>query len=156
MHEGAMLGDLTEQEMEDLLRSETIGRLGCHAAAMTYVVPVAYAFEGGYVYGHSPEGRKIRMMRRNPEVCFEVDHITSIRDWKSVISWGRYEELKGDAARAGIDLVMTRLSQPALGTTGHPSYPLRQVESRPPDPDGPVVVAYRIRLMRMRGRFERP
>jgi nitroimidazol reductase NimA-like FMN-containing flavoprotein (pyridoxamine 5'-phosphate oxidase superfamily) len=151
-----MLGDLSDQEMEDLLRSETIGRLGCHAAGMTYVVPVAYVFEGGYVYSHSPEGRKIRMMRRNPEVCFEVDRVASIDDWKSVIAWGPYEELAGDAARFGIDLLMRRLSTPSLGTTGHPSYPLRWAESRPPEPDGPVVVAYRIRLRRMRGRFERP
>ena len=151
-----MLGDLSDQEMEELLRSETIGRLGCHAAGMTYVVPVAFVYDGGYVYSHSPEGRKIRMMRRNPEVCFEVDRIVSVIEWKSVIAWGPYEELKGDAARFGIDLLMKRLSNPPLGTTGHPSYPLRWAESRPPDPEGTVVVAYRIRLGRMRGRFERP
>ena len=151
-----MLGDLNDQEMEDLLRSETIGRLGCHAAGMTYVVPVAYVFEGGYVYSHSPEGRKIRMMRRNPEICFEVDHVVSINDWSSVIAWGPYEELSGEAARFGIDLLMKRLAKPSLGTTGAPSYPLRWAQSRPPDPEGPVVIAYRIRLKRMRGRFERP
>ena len=149
-----MLGDLSDQEMEELLRSETIGRIGCHAAGMTYVVPVAYVFDAGYVYSHSPEGRKIRMMRRNPEVCFEADRIVSINDWKSVIAWGPYEELQGDAAHFGIDLLMKRLSSPSLG--GHPSYPVRWAEARPPDPDGTVVVAYRIRLKRMRGRFERP
>jgi nitroimidazol reductase NimA-like FMN-containing flavoprotein (pyridoxamine 5'-phosphate oxidase superfamily) len=151
-----MLGDLSDQEMEDLLRSETIGRLGCHAAGMTYVVPVAYVFDGGYVYSHSPEGRKIRMMRRNPEICFEVDRVVSINDWSSVIGWGPYEELSGEAARFGIDLLMKRLAKSSLGTTGAPSYPLRWAQSRPPDPEGPVVIAYRIRLKRMRGRFERP
>jgi nitroimidazol reductase NimA-like FMN-containing flavoprotein (pyridoxamine 5'-phosphate oxidase superfamily) len=152
----AMLGELSDQEMEDLLRSEMIGRLGCHAGGMTYVVPVAYAFKDGYVYSHSPEGRKIRMMRRNPEVCFEVDRVTSINDWKSVIAWGRYEKLAGDAAQGGFDLLMKRLSKPSLGTTGYPSYPLRWAASRPLEPGGTVIVAYRIRLMRMRGRFERP
>jgi len=151
-----MQGDLSDQEMEELLRSETIGRLGCHAAGMTYVVPVAYAFEGGYVYSHSSEGRKIRMMRRNPEICFEVDHIASIAEWSSVISWGRYEELRGEAAQAGIDLLKRRLANGPLGSTGQPSYPIRRAESRPPDPDGPAVIAFRIRLERLRGRFERP
>ncbi|HYK41016.1 MAG TPA: hypothetical protein VE007_01420, partial [Thermoanaerobaculia bacterium] len=83
-------------------------------------------------------------------------HIVSINDWKSVIGWGRYEELSGDAGRLGVDLVTRRLAEPSLGSTGAPSYPLRWAQSRPPDPDGPAVVAYRIRLGRMRGRFERP
>jgi hypothetical protein len=36
-------------------------------------VPITYVFDGEAVYAHSADGLKIRMMRANPHVCFEVD-----------------------------------------------------------------------------------
>ena len=33
------------------------------------------------------------MMRQNPEVCFEVDRMKEMSNWKSVIAWGRFEEI---------------------------------------------------------------
>ena len=70
-----MLGELSPEEIEEVLRSEITGRIGCHADGRTYVVPVTYGYQRGYVYCHSSEGLKLRMMRKNPVVCFEVDHV---------------------------------------------------------------------------------
>ena len=36
---------------------------------------------------------KINMMRKNPEVCFEVDNTKNLANWQSVIAWGSFEEL---------------------------------------------------------------
>lgn len=92
---------LTDEQIDLLLRSEVVGRLGCHADGKTYVVPVAYVYDGGAIYIHSDEGLKLRMLRANPEVCFEVDHVDHLTQWQSVIAWGRFEELRArDAARA--------------------------------------------------------
>lgn len=151
-----MLGELTDDQIEEFLRGEKTGRIGCHAAGMTYVVPVTYVFENNYVYGHSSEGRKIRMMRANPEVCFEVDRVAAVNDWTSVISWGRYEELGGDEALAAMELLMSRLVHGHSDREKHPSYPLRSAEARRPDPEGLWIVLYRISIPRRRGRFERP
>src|SRR5262245_55355972 len=93
-----MIGTLDETQIDALLRSEKIGRLGCHADGRTYVVPISYVYDGWYLYGHAVEGQKIRMMRAYPEVCLQVDHIRNLAHWRSVIVWGTFEELHGDAA----------------------------------------------------------
>jgi uncharacterized protein len=82
-----MLGELNEAQVDQVLRSEVIGRLGCHAQGRTYIVPITYAYDGDCIYGHSAEGMKVRMMRANPNVCFEVDEMESMANWRSVIAW---------------------------------------------------------------------
>lgn len=44
-------------------------------------------------------------MRANPEVCSQVDEIDDMANWRSVIAWGRYEELKGELAIAAMNLL---------------------------------------------------
>ena len=53
-----MIEELSESEIEAFLRRQLIGRVGCHAEGQTYVVPVIYVWDGGYVYVQSIEGRK--------------------------------------------------------------------------------------------------
>lgn len=80
-----MLGVLDNNELEVVLNNALIGRIGCHADDTTYVVPMSYAFDGEYIYGHANEGMKIRMMRKNPKVCFQVDDMRDMANWKSAI-----------------------------------------------------------------------
>ncbi len=110
------LGDLAETEVDELLRSAQVGRLGCHAGGDTYVVPISYAFDGERVYAHSYEGRKLHMMRNNPEVCFEVDRYEDVANWRSVIAWGRFEELAGEEAERALRFIVEHLGpQPPGG-----------------------------------------
>jgi len=67
-----MLGALNEDQIETLLRELPVGRIGCHADGITYIVPVNYVYDGINVYAHSANGMKIDMMRKNPEVCFRL------------------------------------------------------------------------------------
>jgi len=63
-----------------VLTSQLIGRIGCHADNVTYVVPVSYVYDGDSIYSHTHEGMKINMMRENPDVCFEADkHEDTVR-----------------------------------------------------------------------------
>jgi len=62
-----MLGILETDQIEDLLGSQVVGRIGCHADDLTYVVPVSYAYDGSCIYAHSEEGMKIAIMRKNPQ-----------------------------------------------------------------------------------------
>jgi uncharacterized protein len=90
-----MFANLSIEEMEELLHSEIIGHLGCHADNLTYVVPISYAYDGQYIYCHCYEGKKMEMLRKNPKVCFQVDEMRKdMANWKSVIAWGDFEELK--------------------------------------------------------------
>ena len=100
-----MLGELNRAEIEQTLRTQAVGRIGCHANARTYVVPITYVYHGqAGIYFHSLDGLKIQMMRANPSVCFEVDVVYDLANWQSVIAWGRFEELTGEAAAKGLSL----------------------------------------------------
>lgn len=134
-----MIEELDEREIDVFLRRQVVGRVGCHADGRTYVVPVIYAWDGEAVYVQSIEGRKIEMMRANPEVVFEVDEYESEDGcWRSVILEGVYEELEGTRAEAALALLVQRFAR--RGRSGE-----RVSTGRRP-------VAFRIRCTRATGR----
>lgn len=134
-----MIEELDEHEIDAFLRRCVIGRIGCHADGSTYVVPVVYAWEGECVYVQSIEGRKIRMMRANPQVVFEVDEYASDSgSWHSVIVEGVYEELEGSRAEAALALLVRRF------VGGRQTGGDRSTGRKP--------VTFRIRSTRMTGR----
>jgi nitroimidazol reductase NimA-like FMN-containing flavoprotein (pyridoxamine 5'-phosphate oxidase superfamily) len=102
-----MLRELDDNQIEALLKDQLIGRLGCHSAGVTYIVPVNYVYDGTNIYCHSAKGMKIDMMRKNPEICFEVDKIKDMTDWQSVIAWGRFEEITEIAEQQKVLLQLT-------------------------------------------------
>lgn len=149
-----MLGEMSARQIEDLLRSETTGRIGCHADGRTYVVPITYAYNSPYVYCHSPEGLKLQMMRKNPVVCFEVDRIEDVGSWQSVIATGRFEELGGRDVLAAMDILIARLTAIRPDRKEHPSYVLRAADVESSRADGRPIVIFRILLAEKTGRFE--
>src|SRR4051794_7672401 len=94
-----MIGELNYEEIEEVLQDQLVGRIGCHLSGKTFIVPVSYAYNDPYVYVYSLEGKKVIMMRENNEVCFEVDEIYDLSNWKSVVAWGTFEELRGTQER---------------------------------------------------------
>lgn len=140
-----MLGELNAAQIEDLLSSEVIARIGCISDGRVYVVPVSYAYDGTYFWGHGMDGEKLRAMRAHPEVCVEVEHVDDMSNWRSVIAWGTFEECRGDDRDAGMALLVARI-MPLL------TFPPHQP---PPDPSGPKQgTVYRINLTHKTGRFE--
>ena len=106
-----MIEELDGQEIDDFLRRQVVGRVGCHADGETYVVPVLYVWDGECIYVQSIEGRKIRIMRSNPQVVFEVDEYEpNDGSWRSVIVEGVYEELEGTRAEAALALLVQRFA----------------------------------------------
>jgi nitroimidazol reductase NimA-like FMN-containing flavoprotein (pyridoxamine 5'-phosphate oxidase superfamily) len=148
----SMTGKLSPAEVEELIHQELIGRLGCHADGRTYVVPMSYAYEDGFIYGHALEGMKVNMMRTNPHVCFEVDDTKNLANWKSVIAWGKFEELTGGPLReAAVRLLENRVLPLRSSETMHlsPQWPF------PSDKASDVKgILFRIRLDEKTGRFE--
>ena len=112
-----MIAELSRAEIDDLLHAQVVGRIGCHAEGLTYVVPVIYAYDGEAFYVYTVEGRKVRMMRANPQVCFEVDEYDA-GSWRSAIAQGRYEEL--DEAGSGRALALLAARFPASGSSRRP------------------------------------
>lgn len=148
-----MLGKLNDSEVEDVLKSQIIGRIGCHGDGISYVVPVTYVYDGTYIYAHSAKGMKIDMMRKNAEICFEVDLMQNIANWQSVIAWGKFEEIinsneKQQAMQKLIDrivpLLASKTAQPSHGITEHAN-----------DAGRRKAILYRIKLNKKTGRFEK-
>ena len=147
-----MLGTLETNEIEEFLHRQVVGRIGCHADGVTYIVPVSYAYDGRYMYAHSREGMKTAIMRKNPKICFEVDHMKDMANWKSVISWGVFEELTDPTERnKAIKILSDRILPVVSSETTHLSrhWPF-------PDPDTSHVtgVVFRVELTEKTGRFE--
>src|SRR6476659_9765978 len=94
-----MLGQLTNDEIEEVLKSNLLGRIGCSDGKKIYVVPVNYVYDGKYIFAHSQEGMKINIMRTNPSICFEVDEVQNFTNWRSVVLWGAYQELSDERSR---------------------------------------------------------
>lgn len=141
-----MLGELTAERIESVLRENVVGRIGVHAYGRTYVVPITYAYDGKHVYAHSAEGMKLHLMRENPHVCFEVDHMDDLANWHSVIAWGTFEELRGEAAREALEILLDRIEPELAGPPGASAHPRSGMTP---------AVLYRILLEEKTGRFER-
>jgi nitroimidazol reductase NimA-like FMN-containing flavoprotein (pyridoxamine 5'-phosphate oxidase superfamily) len=148
-----MLGTLTQEQSEHVLRTELIGRIGCYSGGKVYIVPVSYVFVNDHIYAHSNEGLKIRMMRKNTKVCFEVESRESMRSWRSVILWGKYEELKTlpeqrKAMKILHDRFLPYTTSESLAPTPYVDSPRQVEKARKP-------VFYRISVEEISGRFER-
>ena len=63
----------SRQEMERLLREETIGYLGLSMGDNPYVVPLNYAYVDGRILFHcAMTGKKLDYLKRKQQVCFAV------------------------------------------------------------------------------------
>ena len=140
-----MLGKLSVRQIDRLLHEAIVGRIGVSNDGRTYVVPITFVYDGDSVYGHSVLGQKVAMMRKNPHVCFEVEEIDDLANWRSVIAQADFEELTGDLAVAAARLIAARLGPLTSSDTAGP-HPQRR---------GARYVSYRLRLREKSGRFER-
>lgn len=150
-----MLGSLTPEQCRHLLNANHIGRVGCAFKNRPTIIPITYVFDGKAIYCRSYEGTKIRIMRRNSSVCFQVDHIASLRSWYSIIAWGRYEELTSSADQRNVEkMFQERLAVFALGETVSLN---REFDQRPHIVEKRTKpVFWRIRIEELTGRYEKP
>jgi nitroimidazol reductase NimA-like FMN-containing flavoprotein (pyridoxamine 5'-phosphate oxidase superfamily) len=148
-----MLRELNDTQIEDLLKDQLIGRIGCHSADMVYVVPVNYVYDGLHIYCHSAKGLKIDLMRKNPQVCFEVDHIKDVTNWQSVIVWGQFEEITDmQEKQAVMQKLIDRVTPFILDDSVPPSHGFVDEEG---DVGNTVeLILYKITPHQKTGRFE--
>jgi uncharacterized protein len=148
-----MFGTLNGDEIEILLHSQLIGRIGCHMDNITYVVPISYAYDGDFVYAITREGLKVDIMRNNRQVCFEVEDIPDLGNWKTVICWGEYEELPDKTERNhALELLHARHLPGVTSATTKlsPSWPFK-----PSEIESIRGVVFRIRIDKKTGKYEK-
>jgi nitroimidazol reductase NimA-like FMN-containing flavoprotein (pyridoxamine 5'-phosphate oxidase superfamily) len=118
------------------------------------VVPVNYVYEEPHIYVHSGEGLKVNIMRKNPEVCFQIDSIENMFNWQSVICWGTFEELSGMQEKQEAMQKLISKIEPYLSEAedAHPSHGI--ADSASDIGFEKELVLYRIKLTKKTGRFE--
>ena len=139
-----MIKDLSQERARSLLRRGRLARLACISDGEPYVVPINYTYDGECALVHSLPGRKIMAMRENPRVCLQLDEIEDDLNWKSVLAFGRYEEIGNSAERSrAMSCLLMKFPQ------------LTPVESVMADDAGtPAPIIFRIRIDRITGLCE--
>lgn len=106
------------QEIENILNSADICRLAFCDNQMPYIVPMSFAYSNRCLYFHSAkEGRKLDIINKNPNVCFEVETDTALiydeaackctMKYKSVIGTGKVIFIEEEVAKIeALDLLM--------------------------------------------------
>lgn len=148
-----MIGTLNHQQIALILSGQLVGRLGFRVGSKISVIPTAYVFQEGFIYAHSRESTKVKAMRKNPQVCFQVDCIDNMANWRSVVLWGEFEELTRQADRQkALQLIHDKISPFIQSKTTN--LPLESENSRVIEKPRTTVV-YRIKILEESGRFEK-
>ncbi len=148
-----MLGQLNQTQINNVLSSQVLGRLACSDGKIPYVVPVTYCYDGKYIFGQMNEGLKLKIMRKNANVCFEVDMMADMRNWQSVVAAGQFEELKGKEAKKAREILFAHVFPLTTGSTIHSHE--HEITSKSDDSNRIKFVVYRIRIKKVTGRFEK-
>ncbi|MBT3177775.1 MAG: pyridoxamine 5'-phosphate oxidase family protein [Desulfobacula sp.] len=93
------------KEIEKILKESKVCRLAMVDEDKPYIVPMNFGYSNGYLFFHSAkQGRKIDLMKKNPNICFEVDELIKLKkaslpcdwgiDFKSVIGSGKAQFLE--------------------------------------------------------------
>lgn len=148
-----MIGQLNGLQINNILSSQVIGRLACTDGKQPYIVPVTYAYDGKYIYGQSNEGMKLDILRKNPFVCFEIDMMTDMRNWQSVIVTGKFEELRNKNASNAREILFNRVFPLMTSSTIHAHE--HAVTEAIDDSTRVKQVMYRIKIKKVTGRYEK-
>jgi len=109
-------------EIEAVLRSAQVCRLGLCDKGIPYVVPLCYGYKDKTLYFHCvPKGRKLDIIRDNNNVCFEVEtDLELVRHeeackwgfkYRSVIGFGKASLVEGlDAKKKAFAIIMGQYS----------------------------------------------
>jgi len=84
--------------MEEIIHNSRVCRLGMVDGNKPYVIPLSFGYQSPCLYFHcAPEGRKIDLIQKNANVCFEFDRLIRLKKNKAACEWGaQYQSVIGD------------------------------------------------------------
>ena len=75
--------------IEQLIAGAVVCRLAMVDGDRPYMVPLCFGYENGMLYFHSGhKGKKIELLKKNPNVCFEFDEDCRVLAQPSACDWG--------------------------------------------------------------------
>lgn len=147
-----MIGKLDTNQINNMLCSQSIGRLACTDGEQPYIVPISFTYDGVYIYGQTNMGKKLKIIRKNPTVCFEVDHMMDMRNWQSVVIYGEFEELKNKDADMGREILFNKEFSLLTSTTIHAHE--HEVTTVLMDEGRLKEILFRIKIKKVSGRYQ--
>ena len=140
-----VIQEMTELDCRATLAAADVARLACARNDQPYIVPIDLHLDGEFLYGCTTLGQHVEWMRRNPLVCVEVDSVVGHGQWRSVVVFGRYEELTDNHEYEASRRIAERLFQRRPMWWEPASVPLASHELR-------IRVVFRILVVSMTGR----
>ena len=90
--------EITEKsEIEAIIHKSTVCRLALSDDNIPYIVPLCFGYQDNTIYVHgSLEGRKMNILQKNQNVCFEFDINTEVVEGEDACKWGmKYQSVIG-------------------------------------------------------------
>ena len=89
-----------QQLIEKILKKSKVCRIALIDEDRPYIIPMNYGYKDRCIYLHSAsEGRKIEILKKNSQVCFEIEYETELlkaekpcqygMKYYSIIGWGK-------------------------------------------------------------------
>jgi uncharacterized protein len=146
-----MYHSLNKDQANSLLLGQVMGRLACTDGTLPYIFPVTYCYDGQFIYGQTNNGSKLQIMRKHPQVCFEVDSVLDMNHWQSVIVTGTFEEMQEEDITAAREVLFNRVFQLMTSNSVHNHE--HAVSVKPDDSNRIKDVIYRIKIEEITGRM---
>ncbi|HIP39053.1 MAG TPA: pyridoxamine 5'-phosphate oxidase family protein [Desulfocapsa sulfexigens] len=88
---------LDKDVLREIIYSSRVCRLGLSDGIYPYIVPLCFGYQDNTLYFHSAqEGKKIELLKKNPNICFEFDQNSSVVRAEKPCSWGmKYQSIIG-------------------------------------------------------------
>jgi len=111
------------REIESIIRKAQVCRLALADGGLPYIVPLCFGYKNKKLYFHSAKaGKKIAILRRNRQVCFEFDIDARVRSGKTACNWTMaYKSVIGfgtaslienpEEKQAALDIIMRQYSE---------------------------------------------
>ena len=110
------------EDIENILRKSKVCRLAMVDGDKPYMVPLNFGYSDGCLFFHcAKQGRKIDLIKKNPNICFEVDELIRLKkaslacdwgiDFKSVIGSGKAQFLEDSKEKIqALNAIMSQYS----------------------------------------------
>ena len=111
-----------KEEIEKILKQSHVCRLAMVDEDKPYLVPMNFGYSDGCLFFHcAKQGRKIDLIKKNPNICFEVDELIRLKkanlacdwgiDFKSVIGSGKAQFLEDSKEKKNaLNIIMSQYS----------------------------------------------
>jgi len=112
--------------LEEILTHSKICRIGMIDNGLPYILPFNYGYKDNRIYIHcATVGKKVDLLTKNPEVCFEIEEKADIvknekackwvTTYRSIIGYGRIEVLTDFVQKQkGLEIIMAHNGAPDL------------------------------------------